>query len=479
MASEQNHINRMQEWLQAHCPVNNCKLLWRDEHEDVGGCFRVRIILVNTGTSSDKDMQMPWSDAFVRRMDAKKDAARLCLQSLLRAQLFPHDPTKVPLAVALIGVGGGGGDEGDRSSAPGPELILPDLAPNNPFGLLSVDPVIMTPVATGGAGQILDDHSEDDEDDKADLRRMTAIKSSSSTAPVSAAPQSLPPANLGKLGEQYALAWLAAQPWVVPGSVRWENTSAQAATRDITCLPKGSPGRAHIEVKTRWRRFRKAGASRAQRERLLDPEDDYMLLILGFFENMYPSDDTPPKPPCIRILPNVKWEDQTVTCVWCDHAFAWSVAEQQASGAVRPNMDKPPELCAPCLSKLKCKRTGGELRKCVSCHKTWVYEVGEQRFLEKKGYSDPKRCKPCRAQAREGKKNATDKTPVEMLILDEEIGEEFMGQVWKEMGKTSEAQVGGPLTRIDAIEQKFTEAADIRRKELTMRRIEQDDLEQW
>ena len=145
----------------------------------------------------------------------------------------------------------------------------------------------------------------------------------------------------------------------------------------------------------------------------------------------------------------------------------------------KPNMDKPPELCAPCLSKLKCKRTGGELRKCVSCHKTWVYEVGEQRFLEKKGYSDPKRCKPCRAQAREGKKNATDKTPVEMLILDEEIGEEFMGQVWKEMGKTSEAQVGGPLTRIDAIEQKFTEAADIRRKELTMRRIEQDDLEQW
>ena len=59
------------------------------------------------------------------------------------------------------------------------------------------------------------------------------------------------------------------------------------------------------------------------------------------------------------------------------------------------------------------------------------------------------------------------------------LTKEFMGQVWKEMGKTSEAQVGGPLTRIDAIEQKFTEAADIRRKELTMRRIEQDDLEQW
>jgi len=306
MASEQNHINWMQEWLQEHCPVNNCKLLWRDEHNDVGGRFRVRIILVNTGPSSDEDMQMPWSDAFVRRMDAKKDAARLCLEYLRGAQLFPHDPTRVPLAVAIIGGGGGGGGGGHRVSALGPELILPDLAPNNPFGLLAVEPVIMKPVATGGAGQIFDGHSEDDEDDQEDL---TIIDSSSSIAAVSAAPQALPPANLGTLGEQYALAWLAAQPWVVRGSVRSENTSAQAATRDITCQPKGPPGRAHIEVKTRWRRFRKAGASRAQRERLLDPEDDYMLLILGFFENMYPSDDTPPKPPCIRILPNLKWND--------------------------------------------------------------------------------------------------------------------------------------------------------------------------
>jgi hypothetical protein len=367
MASEQNHINRMQEWLQAHCPVNNCKLLWRDEHKNVVGGFRVRIILVNTGPSSDKDMQMPWSDVFVRRMDAKKDAARLCLQYLLGSQLFPHDPTKVQLAVTTTGGGGGGGGGGgvgvDGAAA---EACLPDLAPHNPFGLLAVEPVIMTPVATCG----VEDHSEDDEDDKANVHHMTSIDSSSSIPPVSAAPQSLPPANLGTLGEQYALAWLAAQPWVVPGSVRWENTYAQAPTRDITCQPQGPPGRAHIEVKTRWRRFRKAGASRAQRERLLDPEDDYMLLILGFFENMYPSDDTPPKPPCIRILPNLKWEDQTITCVWCHQAFAWSVAEQQASGAERPNMERPPEVCGPCLSKLKCKQRGGHLRKCASCHKT-------------------------------------------------------------------------------------------------------------
>ena len=397
MASEQNHINRMQEWLQAHCPVNNCKLLWRDEHKNVVGGFRVRIILVNTGPSSDKDMQMPWSDVFVRRMDAKKDAARLCLQYLLGSQLFPHDPTKVQLAVTTTGGGGGGGGGVgvDGAAAPGPEACLPDLAPHNPFGLLAVEPVIMTPVATCG----VEDHSEDDEDDKANVHHMTSIDSSSSIPPVSAAPQSLPPANLGTLGEQYALAWLAAQPWVVPGSVRWENTYAQAPTCDITCQPQGPPGRAHIEVKTRWRRFRKAGASRAQRERLLDPEDDYMLLILGFFENMYPSDDTPPKPPCIRILPNLKWEDQTITCVWCHQAFAWSVAEQQASGAERPNMERPPEVCGPCLSKLKCKqRGGGRERRCAS-RRSWSGPACNQtsRAWSRRAWtSGPARC--CRVR---------------------------------------------------------------------------------
>ena len=44
MAAENNHINRMQEWLQAHCPVNNCSLLWRGEDEARGAGFRVESI---------------------------------------------------------------------------------------------------------------------------------------------------------------------------------------------------------------------------------------------------------------------------------------------------------------------------------------------------------------------------------------------------------------------------------------------------
>jgi hypothetical protein len=126
---KQNHINRMQEWLQAHCPVSNCKVLWRHEEDGKNvGHFRVRIILVNTGPSSDEDMIMQWSEKFVRKMDAKKDAARVCLQYLLEKQLYPHDPSlekqlyphdpsRLPLAVASIATTGGGGGS---ASATGP-----------------------------------------------------------------------------------------------------------------------------------------------------------------------------------------------------------------------------------------------------------------------------------------------------------------------------------------------------------------------
>ena len=36
-----------------YCPANNRKLLWRDAHDVLGGGFRVRIILANTGPLGD------------------------------------------------------------------------------------------------------------------------------------------------------------------------------------------------------------------------------------------------------------------------------------------------------------------------------------------------------------------------------------------------------------------------------------------
>jgi len=33
---------------------------------------------------------------------------------------------------------------------------------------------------------------------------------------------------------------------------------------------------------------------------------------------------------------------------------------------------------------------------CCDCHKDFVFDKGEQEFFQRKEFSDPRRCKPCR-----------------------------------------------------------------------------------
>ncbi len=33
---------------------------------------------------------------------------------------------------------------------------------------------------------------------------------------------------------------------------------------------------------------------------------------------------------------------------------------------------------------------------CKDCGHQWVWTIGEQEFYEKQGFTEPKRCKPCR-----------------------------------------------------------------------------------
>ena len=311
-----NWINMMQEWLQRHCPIAQSQRLWRDESERVGEQrFRVRVILINTGPTGDQDLPMPWSRVTCPKVDAKKDAARLCLARLLEMDTFPHDPSQVRHAVGVAAASSGGGAaNGAASSSSMAGTTLPDLT-----DLLAVDPVIMTPVLSStyaNAARVANDVEEeevavvdkDDGDDDDDDDGDEAVWSSSTTAPPAQATTSTAPPNLGALGEEYALCWLRAQPWVVAASVTSENVlgGEQAATRDIACVPTASPGRRHIEVKTRWRSFGKLKASAAQRARLIDPDDDYLLMVIGAFENLLPTDGRAPSPPRVRLLPNVK-----------------------------------------------------------------------------------------------------------------------------------------------------------------------------
>ena len=202
--------------------------------------------------------------------------------------------------------------------------------------------------------------------------------------------------------------------------MKWLNKDGQTPTRDIECTPIDNPGRKSIEVKTRWLRFKRAGATPAQLMRLFDPEDDYMLLVLGFFENMIPSDGRPPSPPQVRVLPNLKWEDMNIKCAWacrrgkggshgggkgrkggksdCAITFVWSIAEQREQQLLRAappgQKQERPSLCKPCSARLV--KTCSTLNKCQECCKPWVLEAGEKLFYERKGLHVPLRCKACR-----------------------------------------------------------------------------------
>lgn len=59
-SDENNSINRMQEHLQAICPVSGVPPYTTEERHYLGG-FQVRIVLNKTGPLADEDMLMPWS----------------------------------------------------------------------------------------------------------------------------------------------------------------------------------------------------------------------------------------------------------------------------------------------------------------------------------------------------------------------------------------------------------------------------------
>ena len=97
----------MQEHLQAICPVSGSPP-WTYEELPTGGGFKVRIVLKKTGPLANEDMQMPWSSAYLVKMDSKKDAARLCLEDLLASGARPHDTTVVNKVIHQTGRGGSG-----------------------------------------------------------------------------------------------------------------------------------------------------------------------------------------------------------------------------------------------------------------------------------------------------------------------------------------------------------------------------------
>jgi CxxC-x17-CxxC domain-containing protein len=49
--------------------------------------------------------------------------------------------------------------------------------------------------------------------------------------------------------------------------------------------------------------------------------------------------------------------------------------------------------------------------QCADCNQEFLFSVEEQEFYQQKGFTQPKRCAPCRAQNRQGKGGGRSNTP--------------------------------------------------------------------
>lgn len=63
---------------------------------------------------------------------------------------------------------------------------------------------------------------------------------------------------------------------------------------------------------------------------------------------------------------------------------------------------------------------------CVDCKKPFVFEAGEQKFFAEKGFTPPKRCKPCRDE-RKANRNGGGGGP-----RHEPQADDSFGNVWEE-----------------------------------------------
>lgn len=314
MAAWQNHINEMQEHLQAGAPSLGCRPeeLWEWEVERCGEqSFRARVVLLSIADPTATPA-MPWGDTFVGKKPAKQDAARKALLELQRTRLRPHDAFRTPLAVPVSG--GGGSGSGSTTSGTGHRSVTPMTLPKLPAAVLEVEPVVCSARGAGVSITAGVGATRLGEYDLSFDAFSAAVRSSATSAadtgmrpppatmePGMMLPATPAPPNLGELGEEFAVAWLGQQPFVRPGSVQWLNGERDAGEdHDIECEPLAEPGRRNVEVKTRWRKCSPKMSAR-QLQRLLDPDDDYMLLVVGNFHRLY---DPLPGPPDIRVLLN-------------------------------------------------------------------------------------------------------------------------------------------------------------------------------
>jgi hypothetical protein len=306
-----NYRNLLQEHLQQLAPNRGFhpEQLYHIEEDRVGEqCFRARVVLINVGAGAitNHRQQFPWSGVYRVLMEAKQDASRRALESLLSTGEQPHDPTCSAVAISTSSGGSGGG--GGRG-----EVGMSRQLPESADGLFPLGIVMDSRDTTSQSSPhfMTDGDSKSDSESNSDSDSMPLYPAEVAAAAASSSEAALEcPNNLGRLGEEYAMKWLSHQGWTgshgaadpEPVTFTWCNEEQEAGqAHDIEASVKPNhPGRRFIEVKTHWR-TQKRKISPAQRNRLVDPEESFMILFISHFRNLFMD---PPRNPTIQIFPN-------------------------------------------------------------------------------------------------------------------------------------------------------------------------------
>ncbi len=269
-------INDFQEYLQNYAPNRGCRLetLYKlEEERSTSLGFRARVVLLDARDGIDSTRS--WSSWHSSVKPARKEAAWLALRELQSEQTRPHDDMDIPVVVHATHRSGGGG----RS-----ELVL--------FGEVELPELFL-----GSEGVFLEGVA------KLPLQQDDFILFDADECHES---ESDCLTNVGRLGENYAVQWLAHQSWVKPGSVVWLNEHQEFGKPfDIICEPVAQKGRRFVEVKTHWKGFGRTCLSQSQLDEFAKSE--LMILVIGHFSNYFDSERSAPLVRCICFVPETEF----------------------------------------------------------------------------------------------------------------------------------------------------------------------------
>lgn len=265
-----------------------------------GSLFSAHVVLTNVRGGGER--LLPVSSQHSAKMPARMEAALLALVEIMLEDEAPHDDI-APFALRLRASTGGGGGRGGGGGAEPVVLRLPTLE-DGLFAAASVgQPLVRGHAAVGAAAPVAaaatEGHADEDSGDSAGEEEPGGASHVLHGYTASATPS-----NLGRLGEEYAAAWLARQPWV--RAVRWLNRDAEAQRPFDLEVELREPraqfpaARRCVEVKTLWRGVGRRTVSREQARRLEDASADFMVLHLGDFCNLF---SAPRRPPAVQLLP--------------------------------------------------------------------------------------------------------------------------------------------------------------------------------